>query len=180
MKLNVKISGLKELDKALGEMPKSTAKGVLMRTLRRAGQPIADSAKGFAAVDTGELKESIQVSSKVVNNVGKAEFAVAMQLGLGRRAAGAALRAARRADPGQSFAQVFIGPAKAQSKKDAIKRLVNEYGSIKMAAKPYMRPAWDANKNNTLTIIKSDLAREIQATAKRVAKRKAAKLARGE
>jgi len=179
MKIVVSVDGLKELDRALGELPKSTAKGVLLRVLRKAGQPIADAAKGFVAKDTGELRDSIQVSSKFDNKVGKAEFAAAMKAGLGRVAAGEALRNARRKAIGESFAMVFVGPSKAKSKKDGIKRYVNEYGSVKMAANPYMRPAWDANKNNALTIIKSDLGAEIRETANRAARRKVAKLARG-
>lgn len=38
---------------------------------------------------------------------------------------------------------------------------------------PYMRPAWDKNKNRALETIKSDLGTEIDKAARRVAKRAA-------
>lgn len=178
--ITIKIQGLREIDAALSELPKATSKAILLRVLKRAGQPIADAAKNFAAEDTGELRNSIQVSSKHINKVGKSEFAAAMKAGLGREAAVGALRGARRAAAGQgSFAEVFVGPANARNKRDAIKRWVNEYGSVKMSARPYMRPAWDANKGEALRIISTDIGNEIIATAKRAAKRKASKLARG-
>lgn len=178
--VTVSVSGLKELNDALSELPKATQKSVLLRVLKRAGQPIADAAKGFAREDTGELRESIQVSTKQINSVGKSEFAAAMRAGLGKEAAVGALRSARRAAGGQgSSAQVFVGPANAKTKKDAIKRYVNEYGSVNMSAQPYLRPAWDGHKDQALTIIKSDMSAEITATANRIAKRKAAKAARG-
>lgn len=178
--ITVSVSGLKEIDDALGGLPKATAKAILLRVLKKAGQPIADAAKGFARERTGELRKSIQVSTKQSNNVGKAEFAEAMRSGAGKEAAVAALRGARRAAGGEgSFAQVFVGPTKAKNKRDGIKRYVNEYGSVNMPAQPYMRPAWDGHKDQALRIISTDIGAEIIATAARSAKRKAAKLARG-
>lgn len=180
MSVIIKVEGLRELDAALGELSKATAKSVLLRVLKKAGQPIADAAKNLARRDTGELRESIQVSTKHINKVGNAEFSAAMKTGLGKEAAVSALRGARRAANGQgSFAEVFVGPANAKNKKDAIKRWVNEYGSVNISAQPYMRPAWDGNKDGALRIISTDIGAEIIATANRAAKRKAAKIARG-
>jgi len=179
MSFRVSVSGLRELDAALGELPKATAKAVLKRVLIKAGQPVADAASAMAPKDTGELAASIQVGSKISNTVGKAEFAAAMKGGLGKAAAVGALRGARRAAAGQgSFAEAFIGPRKAKSKKDAIKRIVQEFGSVNQPGSPYLRPAWDGNKDKVLSIIKNDLVDEIIKTAKRAAKRKAAKAAK--
>lgn len=178
--LTMKISGLDKLQDALQELPKATQRAVLLRVLKRAGQPIADAAKGFARDDTGELRNSIQVSTNQINSAGKAEFAAAMRSGLGQEAAVKALRGARRAaSGGGSSAQIFVGPTNAKTKKNAIKRIVNEYGSVKMPAQPYMRPAYDGHKDQALSIIRTDMMDEIQRTAARVAKRAAAKAARG-
>lgn len=168
----VKVEGLRELDQALGQLTKATARNVLKRVAVKAGQPIAEAARRFAAKATGELAGSIAVSSKIKNTVGNAEFAAAMRAGLGKDAAVKALRGARRAARGKgSFAVVHVGPRQARTKKDAIKRIVNEFGSIKMAAQPYMRPAWDGEKYNALDIIKNELGGEIQKAAARAAKR---------
>lgn len=179
MSVRVSVSGLRELDAALGELPKATARNVLKRVLIKAGQPVADAASALAPKDTGELSASIKVGSKISNAVGNAEFAAVMRGGGTKAEAVSALRGARRAAAGQgSFAVAYIGPTKAKSKKDAIKRIVQEFGSSVQPGKPYLRPAWDGNKTKVLDIIKSDLGDEIIKTAKRAAKRKAAKAAK--
>jgi HK97 gp10 family phage protein len=171
MSVSVKVSGLAELDKALGELPKATARNVLVRTLNKAAQPMADEAKRLAPVKTGKLRDSIMVSTRVKNKTGNAEYAAAMRGGLGKDAARAALLAARKANKGQgSFAQTFIGPARG----GGVIRYAHivEFGSVDTAPQPYMRPAWDGTKNQVLDIIKGELANQIIAAARRLARSK--------
>lgn len=52
---------------------------------------------------------------------------------------------------------------------------LQEFGTAHSAPKPFMRPAWDANKFRALASIKSDLAEEIEKARQRLA-RKAARL----
>lgn len=60
-----KLDGLKELERALGELPKATGKAVLRRVLKQAGEPIARAARARAPRDHGDLVESIDVSTKL-------------------------------------------------------------------------------------------------------------------
>lgn len=180
MKTTVHVEGLRELDAALGQLTKATARAVLHRVLVKAGQPIATAAAAMAPIDTGELAGSIEVSSKIKNTVGNAEFAAVLRAGGSQQEAVAALRGARRSAAGSgSFAEVHVGPTKAKSKKDAIKRIVTEFGSVKEAPRPYMRPAWSQKKDEALAIIRRDLGDEIEKAAKRAAKRAANKAAKG-
>lgn len=172
MKMMVSATGFKELDQALALLPQAAAKRTLLRTLLKAGQPIADAASANAPRDTGELSENIVVGTRLGNNVGKAEYAEVMRSGGTKGQAAAAMRGARRAANGGSFAVAFVGPTKAKSKKNAIKRIVQEFGSVKQAPQPYLRPAWDAHKMEALEIARRELATEIMATAKRIAKSK--------
>lgn len=48
-----------------------------------------------------------------------------------------------------------------------------EFGNEHQAAEPYMRPAWDGNKDKALDIIKSELGGEIMKAAQRLAKKAA-------
>lgn len=48
-----------------------------------------------------------------------------------------------------------------------------EFGTIDHAPQPFARPAWDAGKMEALETVKTELAAEIEKTAKRAAKRKA-------
>jgi HK97 gp10 family phage protein len=170
-KTTVKVEGLRDLDKALAELPKAVARNTLRRVLKKAGEPIAAKARQLAPVDTGALRQSIIVSPKLGTKAGQAEFAAAMKAGLGQAAAIGAMRDARRAAKGQgSFAEMHVGPNRHP------KAHLQEFGSINNPPHPFMRPAWDAHKDEALEIIKRDLGGEIAKSAKRLA-RKAAKLA---
>ena len=171
MSVSVRVDGLAALDKALGMLPKATARNVLVRTLKKAGQPIAEDARANVAVRTGNLRDSIAVSARVKNTVGNAEYAAAMRAGLGKAAAGAALRGARKAAKGTgSFAQVFVGPSRGKGVIGYAH--IVEFGSVKDAPQPYMRPAWDAKQREALDIIKAELGGEIIKAARRVGRSK--------
>ena len=60
-----KIEGLADLDHALTELPKATARNVLLRTLKKNAQPIADAGEAMAPVRTGGLAASYTVSTKL-------------------------------------------------------------------------------------------------------------------
>lgn len=60
-----KIEGLRELDRALTELPKSTSRGVLQRVLKKEGQPIAAAGEAFAPKLTGDLAQSYTVGTKL-------------------------------------------------------------------------------------------------------------------
>lgn len=175
----VEIRGLKELDARLGELSKSTARRTLQRVLVKAGAPIAEAARAVVQRDTGELHDSIKVYARVKNTIGAAEYSEVLRGGGTRDEAQAALRAARKAAAGTgSFAEVLVGPSKARTKADGIKRYALEFGSVKARPYPYMRPAWEQEKHQALQIIRDELGNEIDKTVARIAKRNAAKAAK--
>lgn len=57
-----------------------------------------------------------------------------------------------------------------------VEAITSEFGTVKQAPRPFMRPAWDSNKNRALNDIKNDLADEIEKARQRLA-RKAERLA---
>lgn len=59
------IEGLAELDEALAELPKATARNVLKRVLTEQGQPIKDTGESLAPKLKGGLKASYMVSQKL-------------------------------------------------------------------------------------------------------------------
>lgn len=172
----VQVEGLRALDKALAELPKSIAKGALTRTLKKAGEPIAEAARSAAPVrkvNGGRLRDSIAVSTRVKNTsakAGKAAYAAALKGGLGKDAARSALRDAQRAFGGKSFVEAYVGPSRG---KGVIRYAhLQEFGTSKHVAHPYMRPAWDSRKDDALRIIREELGDQIIAAAKRVARSK--------
>lgn len=141
-KTTVKVEGLRELDRALGELPKSTAKAVTRQVLKDAGEPIARAARQAAPRDEMHLYESIDVSTR-----------------LSRRQRGLHLDENK-----PTFQEMFVGtnnPAGVQQ----------EFGNHRHGAQPFMRPAWDANKISTVKLISDGLWVSIEKAAKRLAKK---------
>ncbi|MGH6862466.1 MAG: HK97-gp10 family putative phage morphogenesis protein [Phyllobacterium sp.] len=144
MARRVQIEGLKELDKALGELPKATAKATLRRVLKDAGEPIARAARQNAPTLTFHLNESVDVSTT-----------------LSRRQ-----RSLHKSEGGQAFQEMFVGtndPAGMQQ----------EFGNERHGAQPFMRPAWDEKQGAALEVIVNQLWTEIQTSAKRLARKRA-------
>ncbi len=154
MKTTVKVEGLKELEAALSELPKSTAKAVLRRTLKKAGEPIAASARALAPDDpnTGgnDLKSSIAVSTKLSPR----------QKGVHKK----------MFKDDRASVEMFVGAGPLSQATQ------QEFGNVNHGPQSFMRPAWDGKQNEALNIIKSEMWNEIEAAAKRLA-RKAARLA---
>lgn len=152
MATRVKVEGLRELEQALRELPKATGKAVLRRVLKQIAQPIADQAEQLAPRDTGALQASIGVSTK-----------------LSRRQRGVHKKMFK---DDRASVEMFIGPGALPQ------ATLREFGGDGQPPKPFMRPAWDANKGPALETVKSSLWSEIQKAAKRLAK-KAARIAAG-
>ena len=75
----------------------------------------------------------------------------------------------RSAQPKRSLVEVYVGSS-------SIGTLV-EFGTSDTPPQPFLRPAWDGNKEQALKIIKDEMGNEIAKAAARLAK-KAARAAR--
>lgn len=153
MRTTVRLDGLREIDAALGELPKASAKGVLRRVGIKALQPMAETARELAPDDpeTGgnDLKNSIVVGTKLNARQKRME---------------------RKAE-GKSFVTVYMGtndPAGVQQ----------EFGNVNHPPKSFMRPAFSQDAEGAIKIVADELGGEIDKTAKRVAARGAKKAAR--
>jgi HK97 gp10 family phage protein len=158
-----KVEGLRELNDALAELPKATAKNVLKRALVKALGPMEAQAEGLAPELTGDLRAGINVGTKLTKR----------QMAQHRRDVGSTpvvTIGGFRSEP-QTAVYVFMGP------RGSSKSIVQEFGSVNQSPHPYMRPAWDSNKKSALESIKDDLAEEIDKAAKRLARKAAKQLA---
>lgn len=146
--LKVSTSGFRELETALAELPKSTGKNVLRRAGRNALGPILTAAKNAAPVDEGDLRNSITIkNSKAKRQAGSVKF-----------------------DPSTGVA-LDMGPVGRQEGGNAAWQ---EFGTVKSAAHPFMRPAWDGGKDAALVSLRTEIGLQISKAATRLA-RKAAK-----
>ena len=171
---SVRVEGLRELDANLGKLTKATSRNVLRRALIAAAQPTVAAAQANAPRDTGALANSIAASARSTNTVGRSEYAAAMRSGAGKAAAVSAMRAARRAAKGEgSFAEVFVGPT--LHERSEPKARVVEFGGGRgnRAPQAFLRPAWDATKEQVLALIREKIAQEIDKAVARAARRAA-------
>lgn len=152
MKSTFRIEGLRELDRALGELPKGLAKGALRRVGIEALEPMAEVASSLApddpATNGNDLKASITVGTK-----------------LNKRQ-----RSLAKKDEGKAFVTVYMGTADPAG-------VLQEFGTVNHGPQPFMRPAFAREARPTIDRVAKGLWPEIQKTAARLAKRLAKKAA---
>jgi HK97 gp10 family phage protein len=169
--MKIKVEGLKEIEAALKQLSKATAKNVMKRVLLKRAEPIVETARLKAPVRTGRLRESIVAQVRKGGGAGKAAFAQAMRGGATRAEAGRAARAANRAAGGT--VEVLVGPR-------VFYGSLVEFGTRHSPPAPFMRPAWDSAKGDLLEGIKDDLWKEIEGAVARRARKLAKAAAKAE
>lgn len=173
MKITIEMQGLKELDNALKELPKQTAKNCLRRAMTKAAEPFVNDAIALAPKRTGRLKRSITVSKMKFGKGGelfKRAYAEARASGASREEASSIGReAAGLAPEGMTSASMILGPL-----KSTFYSLFLEFGTAHMGPRPFMRPAWDKNKRAAIDTMAAIIWDEVQKASARLA-RKAAK-----
>lgn len=149
----IKLEGFNELEAALvNDLPRATAKSVLRRTAINAMKPIEERAKQLVPVDDGQLRDSIQTRPvRAKRQRGSVRYAASE---------GVEVHTGPRANKGQPLG----GNAAWQ-----------EFGTVKQAAQPYMRPSADFEAEAVIDIVRDELKAQIDKAKARIAR----KLARG-
>lgn len=161
------VEGLKELEAALKELPRSVAGNVLKRSVAIPAADFADAASEKAPKERGVLAEQIKVSKPKIINPGTAAFAAAMRETGDRAIAASAARAANRAAGGSGKSVVVhVGPT-----KQAFHGSLQEFGTAHHAPQPFMRPTLDKMGAGFGPAVGKTLATEIEKARKRIAKR---------
>lgn len=150
-RVTIEVQGLKELDAALSEFKKATARTVAQRALIKAAQPMVEAAKRLAPDDPvtpgSDIAESITVSARSV--AGNDAFAQAMRSGLSRGAALQAKRDALRGRAGEGTFVVYVGPARKRGLRGTKIAHLLEYG----VGPHVIKPRWvNAGKRLSFTI----------------------------
>lgn len=145
----VKVEGLQDLEVALLELPKSTARATLRRVLKLAAAPVQAAARDKAPKLTGQLEGSIITGTKLT-----------------RRQA----QTARK--EGKSSSEIYVGTSDPAG-------VPQEFGTFKEGAQPFMRPAWDETQDEALTIISTELGNEIEKSRQRLARKAERMAAKG-
>jgi len=175
-KQEVRIEGLSDLEAALKDLPKATGKNTIRRAMTAAAQPIIDQAADL--INVHRVPVTV-VGSKIKftsGGAGKQAFAAAMARGATREEAGQAAHqanseAAESGGGDTTSGVMVVGPTK-RAFYDF------EFGTVKQAPQPFMRPAWDNNKRNALDILVERLKVEIEKARQRIVKKQQALLSK--
>lgn len=108
------VKGLRELDRALAELPKRVRRRVLLGALRETAKPILKDARQRMPKDSGVTAKDLKIRAVPKSETDVGQVAVAI--------------AGSESKGGRSYIMRFL-----------------EFGTEKMAAKPFFRPAVDAN-----------------------------------
>jgi hypothetical protein len=148
--MSIKVEGLKELDKALAELSRSASKAVMRRALERAATPTLLAATALAP---GGLALNIDVNTRLT------KF---------QRRRGARLASD---EVGMYIGTTFPAGAQGHLIEFGTGPRYHKNGKYigQVAAKPFLRPAWDATKHRVLELISRELWAAIDKVARRAA-----------
>lgn len=140
---DVEIKGLSELMRALQELPKAVEQKCLKVAVMTGANVIKRAAADLVVRRTGLVAKAVRIAFN------KKESA-----------------------PGKSVFHVFVSrKVKVKREKrtyDAFYWRFLEFGTVKMAAKPFMRPAFDSTSREAAEVIKGKLAERIEIEAARL------------
>lgn len=132
-------SGFKDLFRAIDHLPEVVKKIELEPILVRSLEPMAEYARVMAPDDPAtpppyDLKTSIAVGTRQRSGRARSDRAL-----------------------GKYDARAYMGPTKFGYPQ----AIMMEFGTIDDVAQPYMRPAWDSEKQTALKIISRDLGERL-------------------
>ncbi len=129
------VKGLSDLVAAMNGLPDKVRVNGLRRAVSSGAVIVRNDARARAPVDTGEMRKDIQVKRERVPDAYVATYSVHVRSGKRSRLSGRA----RDVDK-DSFYWKFV-----------------EFGTAKMAAQPFLRPAFEAKKQEAADKIISTL-----------------------
>ena len=142
VEMTFSLRGAKELERALMRLPKAMGKTVLRAALKKAAEPVRAAAEANAPVGrTGRFKKSFAIKSTLSKR---------QRRGRAKLSRGGVIMYVGSTDP---------------------KAHLLEFGTVKMRARPTLRPAWDANKHRVLASLRVEVWRALAKAARRLARR---------
>lgn len=142
----VQVKGLRELQVAMRDLPQKLRRRTIQKALRDAAMPMRQDARAKVPKDTGTVRRNIVVQRSKKFNGRNGVFGVVMRV----RKINKRMRAKGQGDP---FYWTFV-----------------EFGTSKMPARPFMRPAFEANKQKALEIIRLQIRAGIDQIARELSR----------
>lgn len=134
IELQVNVKGLAELEKGLIEMGRDVGMKGLTGATADGARIVRDKARSLVPVDTGNLKRNIVISK---------------------------YKRVKDKDREARYAVVIRTKGKAGAKDNAFYGVFVERGTSKMAARPFMRPAWESKRQAAADTVISSIEKTI-------------------
>lgn len=157
MVAKTKLQGARDLDRALRQFPKSTARRVLQRGLVKSAAPLAEEMRRLAPDDPSTSGNDLPGG-----------IAAGTKLSPSQRAKQRSASAGSR-----YFAEAYVGASNVPQAH------LQEFGTVHHAAQPFARPAWESRKMAVLDAVIGFVTEEIAKAAARAERRAARLLGRG-
>lgn len=159
--ISIKIEGLKELQQALDQLPKEIQGRPLRSAVSYGAKAVVEDVKSKVPVgETGILKSAVyRYRSRRDSATGRETFFVGIRQGKAQYKDTAYNR--RKGRVGKTY----------KTAGEAYYWRFLEFGTAKMAARPFLRPAFEATKSRAVEIIKERLGKAIETQAKKLARK---------
>jgi len=150
--VTVKIIGLDQLQQRLEKLPRDVSKNILKSALKETAKELRSRIVAAAPKDTGFLSKHFNIGFKFI----KGELAATASVGPSARAVYPSTR-----ESGKTRREQGVGTGQNAKKggyipAKSVARFL-EYGTSKMSAKPFIRPAFESFKDAALFMITEKL-----------------------
>ena len=166
--VSVQFTGVQELEELINEMQDDFGvkdqKKILTAAVRKSMAPVLSKARQLAPIDTGGLRASLRIEARKPSRRDKRSIYVNpndVVIGSVTTASGKQLAKGLK---------LYDTEASYKAKKDIYKKVIvesdgraiaNEFGTAKIAAKPYMRPALETTTSSVLTELGDNLRAQL-------------------
>ncbi len=151
MSVKLKVTGFKEIERALAELPRSTSKGVARRVLKKELKPVESAAEMFWPGANDAFKITSRIKASQLGDSAKSRKRDVIDMFVGAT------------EPHAHLIEFGTGPR--YTKNGAFR------GSV--SPEPMLQPAWDMRKGQMLKSLGDRMWDEIAKTQARRAKRAA-------
>jgi HK97 gp10 family phage protein len=161
---DVEIKGLSELLAAMRQLPKEIEQKCLRASVAPGAQLIRNTAQEIVTRKTGLVAKAVRIGfNKKESTPGRVVYHVFVSMNV--RAVGEMISGSRAAT------RRFRAAGNTGKMLTPYYWRFLEFGTSKMSAKPFMRPAFDVSSQQALSIITNKLADRIEKEAARLGKR---------
>ena len=158
--VSVQFTGAEELEQLITEMQDDFGikdqKKILTAAVRKSMAPVLSKAQQLVLVDTGGLRASLRIEARKPSNKDKRSIYV----NPGDVVIGTVTTMPGKQLAKKKFTNVKTGQKQVGIKSDA-RAIANEFGTAKMAAKPYMRPSLETSTQAVLSVLGDNLKAQL-------------------